>query len=44
MHGEGNYFFANGDKYLGQFQDGAIRGAGTYITADGQETYNSNWS
>jgi hypothetical protein len=31
------YFFANGDRYTGDFKDGLRTGKGTYTAADGRK-------
>ena len=36
MHGQGNYTFDFGDKYIGGFKDGLRHGQGTYTFADGR--------
>ena len=36
-HGQGTYYFANGEKYVGEFKDDKQHGQGTYIFADGEK-------
>ena len=35
-HGLGTYYYANGDKYVGEFENGNRHGQGTYYFADGR--------
>ena len=35
INGYGTYTYANGDKYVGEFKEGAMHGQGTFITTDG---------
>ena len=34
-HGQGTYYFADGDRYKGQFENGNFHGQGTYYYANG---------
>ena len=34
-NGYGTWTFADGDKYVGEFKEGAMHGRGTFITTDG---------
>jgi len=36
MEGQGTYFYANGDKYIGQFKDGQPHGEGVYTMSSGK--------
>ncbi len=42
MNGQGTYIWNNGDKYTGDWTDGAITGYGTYIFANGDK-YSGEW-
>ena len=33
-HGKGHLFFANGNKYVGNFKEGKITGEGAYYSSD----------
>lgn len=35
-HGTGYLFFANGNKYIGEFVDGKIDGKGVYYESNGE--------
>lgn len=35
--GWGTYYFENGDSYAGDWKNGEMHGAGTYICKDGKE-------
>ena len=41
-HGEGTYFFPNGDKYEGKWKNGKKHGSGTYLFSNGDK-YEGNW-
>ena len=34
MHGQGTYYYANGEKYVGEFRDGKKHGRGAYSWAE----------
>ena len=36
-HGQGTFTFANGDKYVGEYNDDLSHGKGTYTFADGRK-------
>lgn len=35
LSGEGEIFYPNGDKYIGHFENGNVRGSGKYVFSDG---------
>jgi hypothetical protein len=39
MHGEGQYLYANGCKFEGEFENGVMEGPGRFVNADGDEIY-----
>jgi len=39
LNGVGEVLFPNGDKYIGQFEGGAVRGTGKYLFTDGDIHY-----
>ena len=41
-HGEGTYFFPNGDKYEGKWEDGQKHGQGIYSFSDG-DSFVGQW-
>jgi hypothetical protein len=41
MHVNGTYIFANGDKYVGEFNNDKMNGHGTYTIFDGQGLYDN---
>tara|TARA_Y100001970_G_C14236741_1_gene862294 strand:- start:2356 stop:3006 length:651 start_codon:yes stop_codon:yes gene_type:complete len=41
-HGEGTYFFPNGDKYVGKWKHGKKHGHGTYFFSNGDK-YEGKW-
>ena len=37
MHGRGTFYFANGERYEGDWKDSQLHGRGTYYFANGDE-------
>ena len=43
FHGEGSYFYGNGDVYSGQWSQGIKHGTGTYLVAGDQSQLTGCW-
>ena len=43
LHGQGTFYYANGDKYVGEFKNDSITGQGIGINADGSIIHNGEW-
>jgi len=42
-HGKGSLIFAEGDKYVGDFENGDFNGQGTMYDKDGTVIYSGKW-
>ena len=42
MHGEGSFYYVNGDEYKGAFKNGTMHGQGRYTEANG-DRYEGEW-
>jgi hypothetical protein len=43
IHGYGKLVYANGDTFVGNFEDNKKNGAGLYYNKAKEETYEGNW-
>ena len=43
FHGQGAYTFADGEKYVGEFEDGEMRGQGIRYSPDGTALEEGYW-
>ncbi len=43
-HGQGTFYYSDGDKYVGQYEDDEKSGYGVYYFMDTGERYEGEWA